>query len=125
LKPETWSARAWREYRKVLVAQAVLAGVAALACAFVWGMPAAGWALVGGLVCVGPSALLAMRLASALGNLQGNFGTAFLAGEILKIALVAALFAFVYAYGNGVHALALLLGFIAAVHGYFLALLFA
>ena len=118
-----WSARAWRESRKVLVAQCVLSMVAAVACAALWGLPAGMWALVGGFICVGPSALLAARLARALANPKANFGVAFLAGEIIKIALVAALFALAYSRGGGVHALALLLGFIAAVQGYFLALL--
>jgi len=89
----------------------------------VWGLPASGWALAGGIICVGPSALLAARLARALANPQANFGAAFLVGELLKVALVAALFALAYTQGGGVHALALLLGFIAAAQGYFLALL--
>jgi F0F1-type ATP synthase assembly protein I len=97
--------------------------VAAMACAAIWGLPAGIWALVGGFICVGPSALLAARLAKVLANPKVNFGVAFLAGEIIKIALVAALFALAYSRGGGLHALALLLGFIAAVQGYFLALL--
>lgn len=75
------------------------------------------------MICVVPSALLAARLVTALANPQANFGVAFFVGELLKIALVAALFALAYARGGGEHALALMLGFIAAVQGYFLALL--
>jgi len=97
--------------------------VAAVACAAIWGGLAGVWALVGGFICVGPSALLAVRLAKALADPKVNFGVAFLTGEMIKIALVAALFALAYSHGGGVHALALLLGFIAAVQGYFLVLL--
>lgn len=123
MKLPVWSARAWRESRKALYAQIALSVAAAAVCAAVWGVPAGGWAFVGGMICVVPSALLAARLASALANPQANFGVAFFVGELLKIALVAALFALAYTRGGGVHALALLLGFIAAVQGYFLAFL--
>jgi F0F1-type ATP synthase assembly protein I len=54
---------------------------------------------------------------------NANFGAALVVGEFLKVLLVAGLFALAYSRGGGVHALALLLGFIAAVQGYFLALL--
>lgn len=118
-----WSARAWRESRKVLYAQGLLSLIAAAICAAIWGWQAGAWALVGGVICVGPSAVLAARLAKALANPNANFGAAFLAGELIKIALVAALFALAYTQGGGMHALALLLGFIAAVQGYFLAFL--
>lgn len=70
-----------------------------------------------------PSALLAARLNKA-NRPGGNFGAALLIGELLKAALIAGLFALIYSKGSNVHALALLLGFIAAVQGNFLALLF-
>jgi len=112
-----------REARRVLAAQAGLAVTASIVIAAIWGWVAGGWALMGGFVCVGPFALLAARLNKAA-RPGGNFGAALLVGEILKIGLVAALFALAFAKSGNVHALALLAGFIAAVHGYFLALLF-
>ena len=118
-----WSARAWRESRKVLFAQGGLSIAAFAVCAAIWGIQAGIWALVGGLICLLPSLLLAARLARALADSNANFGAALLVGEFLKVLLVAGLFALVYSRGGGLHALALLLGFIAAVQGYFLALL--
>jgi len=123
LKLPVWSARAWRESRKVLYTQGVLSVAAAVVCSTVWGIPAGGWAFVGGMICVVPAMLLAARLARALANPRASFGAVLFVGEFLKIALVAALFALAYSQGGGEHALALLLGFIAAVQGYFLALL--
>jgi F0F1-type ATP synthase assembly protein I len=118
-----WTSRFGREASRVLAAQVGLAITASVVVAAIWGWAAGGWALMGGFVCVGPSALLAVRLNRAA-RPGGNFGAALLVGEFLKIGLVAALFALAFAKSGNVHALALLAGFIAAVHGYFLALLF-
>ena len=117
------TSRFGREASRVLAAQAGLAVAASVVIAAIWGWAAGGWALMGGFVSVGPSALLAVRLSRA-SRPGGNFGAALLIGELLKIGLVAALFALAFAKSGNVHALALLAGFIAAVHGYFLALLF-
>ncbi len=123
MKFSEWSARSWRESRKVLFAQGGLSVAAFMLCAAIWGFQAGVWALAGGLICVVPSLMLAARLARALADPNANFGAALVVGEFLKVLLVAGLFALAYSRGGGLHALALLLGFIAAVQGYFLALL--
>jgi ATP synthase protein I len=115
----------WRQAARVLVLQSVLAGLAAGIAAAVWGLGAGVWALGGGAVCVVPSALFAFRLSRAALRSGQDFGVALLVGELLKVLLVAALFALAYSRFGGVHAAALLLGFIAAVQGYFLAFLVA
>jgi len=112
-----------REAARVLAAQAGLALTAAVVLALVSGWAAGGWTLLGGLVCVGPSALLAARLNKA-SRPGGNFGAALLIGELVKVGFVGGLFAVIFANAGSVNPLALLIGFIAAVQGYFLALLF-
>ena len=112
-----------REAVRVLAAQAGLALTASVVMAVVSGWAAGGWALLGGLICVGPSALLAARLNTA-SRPGGNFGAALLLGELVKVGIVAGLFAIIFANAGSVDPLALLIGFIAAVQGYFLALLF-
>lgn len=106
-----------------MAAQAGLGLAASLVSAAIWGWAGAGWALLGSLICVGPSALLAVRLNKA-SRPGGNFGAALLLGELMKVGIVAGLFAIVFASAGNVNPLALLFGFIAAVQGYFLALLF-
>lgn len=115
--------RIWREARRVLIAQSVLGMLAACIAAAVWGWTAGGWALLGAIVCVGPTALLAARL-SVAARPGGNFGAALLAGELLKVGLVVGLLMLSYALSGKTHSLAVLLGFIAAVQGQFFALIF-
>jgi ATP synthase protein I len=113
----------WRQAVRVLVLQAVLGGLAAVVAALAWGVSAGGWALAGGAVCVVPSGLFAFKLHRAALRSGQAFGIAFVVGEMIKVLLVGALFALAYTRFGGVHAAALLLGFIAAVQGYFLAFL--
>ena len=113
----------WRQAARILVLQTALAAAAAVIAAFVWGLSAGAWTLAGGAVCVGPSALFAFRLSRAAMRSGQAFGVAFVLGELIKVALVAAMFALAYSRFRGIDALALLLGFIAAVQGYFLAFL--
>jgi len=112
--------RLWREAARILVAQAILATIAAAVLGVIWGWAAAGWALTGGFISLGPSAVFAVRLNRAA-QARTNFGIALALGELLKVVLVAALFAAMYSRAREIDALALLLGFIAAVQGYFLA----
>lgn len=115
--------RIWREARHVLVAQSALGVLVACIAAVVWGWTAGGWALMGAIVCVGPTALLAARL-NVAARPGGNFGAALLAGELLKVGLVVGLLMLAYALSGKTHSLAVLLGFIAAVQGHFFALIF-
>lgn len=91
--------------------------------AAIWGLGAGVWALAGGAVCVLPSALFAFKLSRAALRSGLAFGVAFAVGELIKVLLVAVLFALAYSRFGGVHAAALLIGFIAAIQGYFLAFL--
>jgi len=113
----------WRQAKRILALQVALSLAAAVIAALIWGLSAGGWALVGGAVCVGPSALFAFKLWRAAKHSSQAFGIAFVFGELIKVVLVAALFALVYSRFGGIDALALLLGFIAAIQGYFLAFL--
>ena len=116
----TGKGRLWREAARILVAQAILATIAAAVLGVIWGWAAAGWALTGGFISLGSSAVFAVRLNRAA-QARTNFGIALALGELLKVVLVAALFAAMYSRAREIDALALLLGFIAAVQGYFLA----
>lgn len=123
MTPLESATQVWRQAARVLVLQAVLAGLAAVIAVAVWGLSAGAWALVGGVVCVAPSALFAFRLSRAALRSGQAFGVAFVLGELIKIVLVVALFALAYSRFGGVNAAALLFGFIAAIQGYFLAFL--
>jgi ATP synthase protein I len=123
MSPLESATQVWRQAVRVLVLQAVLAGLAAVIAAAIGGLGAGAWALAGGLVCVVPSALFAYKLSRAALRSDQSFGIAFAAGELIKVMLVAALFALAYSRFGGAHAAALLFGFIAAIQGYFLAFL--
>ncbi len=114
--------RIWQVAIRVLIAQTALGVIAAGAVAITWGWVAGGWALMGVIVCVGPTALLAARL-NVAARPGGNFGAALLAGGLLKVVLVVALLILAYTQSGKVYSLAVLLGFIAAVQGHFLALI--
>ena len=123
MTPLESATQVWRQAARVLVLQGVLAGLAAMIAAAIWGLGAGGWALAGGAVCVLPSALFAFKLSRAALRSGQAFGVAFAVGELIKVLLVAVLFALAYSRFGGVHAAALLMGFIAAIQGYFLAFL--
>ena len=72
---------------------------------------------------MGPSALLAVRLNRAA-RPGGNFGAALLMGELLKIALIVSLLLLAYTQSGRTNSLAVLLGFIGASQGFFLAMVF-
>ena len=123
MTPLEGATQVWRQAARVLVLQVILAGLAAVIAAAVWGLSAGAWALAGGAVCVAPAALFAFKLSRAALHSGQAFGVALVVGELIKVLLVGALFALAYSMFGGVHAAALLLGFIAAVQGYFLAFL--
>jgi len=115
----------WRQAVRVLVLQSALAAAAAAIAALLWGPGAGAWALAGGAVCVGPSALFAFKLSRAARHSGQAFLAVFVLGELIKVVLVAGLFALAFSRSGGLDALAVLLGFIAAIQGYFLAFLIA
>lgn len=123
MTPLESATQVWRQAARVLLLQAALAAAAAAIATFVWGFSAGAWALVGGAVCVVPSALFAFKLSRAALRSGQAFGIALVLGELIKVVLVVALFALAYSRSGSVNAAALLFGFIAAIQGYFLAFL--
>lgn len=125
MTPLESATQVWRQAARVLILQAALAGLAAIIAAVLWGLSAGLWALAGGAVCVAPSAAFAFELSRAARRSSQAFGVALVLGELVKIVLVTVLFVLAYSRFGGVNAAALLFGFIAAIQGYFLALLIA
>jgi ATP synthase protein I len=110
-------------YRRALGVQVAIAGGTGLVWGLFGGRDAALSALLGGAICVIPSAFFAWRLHAASRRGAAAFGAAFLAGELTKLALSAVLFAAVIRWYHDVHHAALVVGFIATLQGYLLALL--
>ena len=104
----------------VLLQLAVTATVGMIA-GLIGGLPALISALLGGLCCVVPNALFALRVFANVRKGSANPVT-FFAGELIKIALtVALLFAVAMVYRD-LSWLALLAGFIAALKSYIILL---
>ncbi|MEO7402354.1 MAG: ATP synthase subunit I [Burkholderiales bacterium] len=108
------------------------------ACAAVFGVlrgsNAALSCVLGGLVCIVPSAIFALRLwIAAMGaNRLGagpeaalTFGVKVAFGELLKVMLMVAGFVLVFKFHPGLDAIAFFVGLIAAVHSYLFGLLVA
>jgi ATP synthase protein I len=108
---------------RVVLLQCVAALLATLV-AWALGGPAAAWsALAGGIACVAPNALFALRLAAAARRPQGTAAATFFVGEFLKVASTLALLALVvWAYRDLVW-LAMIGSFIVTLKGYFIALI--
>lgn len=97
-----------------------LQGVASLVVAALWGLKggnAAFSALLGGLVCVVPGALFALRLSGAAAR-QDGYAFAFFAGEAIKVLLSIALFVLVAVGYPETDWLALLTSFIGVLQVY-------
>ncbi|MGB9151161.1 MAG: ATP synthase subunit I [Burkholderiales bacterium] len=108
---------------RIVLLQFVATLFVALLAAWFGGQHAVVSAALGGLVCFVPNALLALRLTMTA---RGNRTTAatFFIGEFVKVAtMLLLLVAVVKLYGNLVW-WALLLGLIAALKSYFVAILF-
>ena len=108
---------------KAVLLQALLtvaiAGVAALV-----GGRAAGWsAALGGLACVIPNALFALRRGIEVRRPGGVAAHTVLVGEFVKVALTIALLWMIAHHARGLDWLAMIIGVIAAVKSYLLLLL--
>lgn len=104
--------------------QAVMTLLVAIIAALLGGIHAALSAALGGLACVIPSALFAVRLAAESRRPAGATVHGFFIGEFVKVAAtLLLLFAFANAYRD-VNWLGLIVGFIAALKSYFLIFLF-
>lgn len=81
-------------------------------------------ALLGGLACVVPSALFAVRLALDLRRPGGATVYGFFVGEFAKLALTVLMLFGIATVFHGLNWLALIVGFIAALKSYFLMFVF-
>ena len=107
---------------RVVSLQMMATVVAGLVAALLGGWPAMVSAVIGGLCCVVPNALFAMRLFSNAHKPGGGSPVAFFIGEFVKIALtVAFLFATAWLYRD-LNWLALICGFIVALKSYIILL---
>jgi ATP synthase protein I len=113
-------------YRQVIAVQLLIAALAAV----LWGvgggshsaLSGAGSAFVGGLVCVVPSALFALRLWAAEKR-GAEVVSSFVSGELIKLFATGLLMLIAFRYYPGLDHLSFMVGLIGALHGYFFALL--
>lgn len=109
-------------YLQIVGLQIVIALIATGVLGLLRGANGASSALAGGLICAIPSALFALRLWLAERR-GGSFGVAFAVGELMKVVLTGLLFILVLRWYPGVDGFALIVGFIATLHGYLFSLL--
>lgn len=88
-------------------------------------MNAGASALLGGAICIVPSAAFGWRLRSAARKGVAAMGVAFFAGELVKLGLSVAMFAAALAWYPEVDLVALVTAYILALQGYLPALLMA
>ena len=105
---------------KAVLLQAAMTIVVAVIAAISGGFDAACSALMGGLACVVPSGLFALRLAVEMRRPGGATVHGFFIGEFAKLALTVLILFGVATLYRDVHWLALIVGFIAALKSYFL-----
>ena len=108
---------------RIVLLQIAATFFVALIAAWFGGQHAAFSALLGGLVCFVPNALLALRLSMTARNNRATAATFFIGEAIKVLSMLLLLAAVVKLYGNLVW-WALLLGLIAALKSYFVAILF-
>jgi len=107
---------------RIILLQLVTTVVAALVAGMLGGLSALWSALLGGICCVVPNALFALRLHVSAQKPGGTNPMAFFFGEFIKIATTFALMgATVWLY-HGVNWLAFLLSFIVVLQSYFILL---
>jgi ATP synthase protein I len=118
-------------YLSIIGLQVLLAGSCAVVLGGLRGSNAALSCVVGGLVCIVPSAIFALRLwiaAGAVGATKDvaavfSFSVKVALGELLKMMLMVAGFVLVFKFYPGLDAIAFFVGLIAAVHAYLFGLL--
>lgn len=108
---------------RIVLLQIAATFLVAVIAAWLGGQHAALSALLGGLVCFVPNALLALRLSMTARNHRATAATFFIGEAIKVLSMLLLLVAVVKLYGNLVW-WALLLGLIAALKSYFVAILF-
>ena len=108
---------------RVIILQLAATIVTGLAAGLLGGTPALFSALLGGLCCVVPNGLFALRLYADAQKIAGANPMSFFIGEFIKIALTVALLgAIAWAY-HGLNWLALIVGFIVALKSYIILLI--
>lgn len=96
--------------------------IAALISGLIGGLPALYSTLLGGLCCVVPNALFALRLFASARRPGGADPMSFFIGEFIKIALTVALLGAVAWLYRDLNWLALIAGFIVALKSYIILL---
>jgi len=96
--------------------------VASVLAGLIAGMPALWSALLGGLCCVVPNGLFALRLFANAQKLEGANPMSFFIGEFVKIALTVALLGATAWLYRELNWLALIAGFIVALKSYIILL---
>jgi ATP synthase protein I len=106
----------------VILLQLAATAVASLVAGLLGGVPALLSALLGGLCCVVPNSLFALRLFAEAQKPHGANPMSFFIGEFIKIALTVALLGAIGWLYHGLNWLALIAGFIVALKSYIILL---
>jgi ATP synthase protein I len=107
---------------RVILLQLAATIVTSLAAGLLGGRPALFSALLGGLCCVVPNSLFALRLFANARKASGASPMTFFIGEFIKIALTVALLGAIAWLYHGLNWLALIAGFIVALKSYIILL---
>jgi ATP synthase protein I len=107
---------------RVILLQLATTVVAGLVAGLLGGWPALISALLGGLCCVIPNSLFALRLFANAQKAGGANPMSFFIGEFIKIALTVALLGAIAWLYHGLNWLALIVGFIVALKSYIILL---
>jgi ATP synthase protein I len=106
----------------VILLQLAATIVTSLLAGLIGGMPALWSALLGGLCCVVPNGLFALRLFANAQKPGGADPMSFFIGEFIKIALTVALLGAIAWLYHGLNWLALIAGFVVALKSYIILL---
>ena len=109
---------------KTVQLQAAMTVTVALLAAVVGGFHAALSAMLGGLACLVPSGLFALRLALETRRSGGATVHGFFVGEFVKLAVTVLMLFAIANFYRDLNWLALIVGFIAALKSYLLIFLF-
>ncbi|HXA47734.1 MAG TPA: ATP synthase subunit I [Burkholderiaceae bacterium] len=107
---------------RVILLQLATTVVASLVAGILGGKSAFFSALLGGLCCVVPNSLFALRLFANAQKAGGANPMSFIIGEFIKIAMTVALLGAIAWLYHGLNWLALIVGFIVALKSYIILL---
>ncbi|CAN5907189.1 hypothetical protein BH11PSE12_BH11PSE12_32360 [soil metagenome] len=112
----------WKTMLRIILLQLVTTVMAATIAGLIGGMPALYSTLLGGMCCVIPNSLFALRLFANAQKAGNADPMAFFIGEFIKIALTVALLGAVAWLYRDLNWLALIAGFIVALKSYIILL---